>query len=197
MSVINEFQGVPIEDLVAAPLIAAASTQEKLASMTADFIQKVGVKSDGSVNTVEFKYCSKNPDGADEVTSIDVPLLSIINIPNLCVKKAEIAFTMEVKTQSVDTNVRNLDASLSAGAGFAPFSVKISGSVTTKSEHTRSSDKSAKYDIKVEARDDGMPEGLARVLDIMASNIRNSTRNRMQLPQNDVNVIENRDDNTT
>ena len=53
--------------------------------------------------------------------------------------------------------------------GWGPFSldVKVHGSVSSKSEHTRTSDNSAKYDVKVIARDDGMPEGLKRVLDML------------------------------
>jgi len=56
---------------------------------------------------------------------------------------------------------------------LGPFSldVKVHGSVSSKSEHTRTSDNSAKYDVKVIARDDGMPEGLSRVLDMLNSAI--------------------------
>ena len=45
----------------------------------------------------------------------------------------------------------------------------MTASVTTnkKSESVRSTDNSAKYDVHVEARDDGAPEGLMKVLDIL------------------------------
>ena len=35
------------------------------------------------------------------------------------------------------------------------------------SENSRKSDNSAKYDVKVVARDDGPPEGLMKVLDML------------------------------
>lgn len=175
MSMADEFKGLPIEELVSAPLIAAATSQAKLAALTADFIQKVGVKNNGEVNTVNFSYKSKKEDGTDVENTIEVPILSIINVPSLSVKKAEVEFTMEVKAQSIDKSATEASVSTEAScsAWWSPWSVKVSGSVTTKSEHTRSTDKSAKYDIKVEARDDGMPEGLARVLDMLAANIAN------------------------
>jgi hypothetical protein len=39
--------------------------------------------------------------------------------------------------------------------------------VATHKENTRSSDNSAKYHVAVHAEDKGMPEGLARVMDIL------------------------------
>ncbi len=47
--------------------------------------------------------------------------------------------------------------------------VNISGSVSSHSSNTRSSDNSAKYHVDVRATNHGTPEGLARVLDMMAS----------------------------
>ena len=175
MSIADEFKGLPIEELVAAPLIAAGTSQARLAALTADFIERVGLEEDGKVKTVKFSYASKKGDGQDEANDIEVPLLSIVNVPNLSVKRAEVNFTMEVKAQSMDKSSTEANASteVKASSWFSPCSVKISGSVTTKSEHTRSTDKSAKYDIKVEARDDGLPEGLAKTLDMLAATINN------------------------
>jgi hypothetical protein len=45
--------------------------------------------------------------------------------------------------------------------------VTVHGSVANHSENSRSSDNSAKYDVKVVARDDGPPEGLMKVLDML------------------------------
>ena len=39
MSMGDEFKGLPIEDLIGAPLIAAANAQGKLAAVTAEFIK--------------------------------------------------------------------------------------------------------------------------------------------------------------
>ncbi len=60
---------------------------------------------------------------------------------------------------------------------FSPWSCKmtgeVTGEVTTKSGNTRSTDKSAKYDVKVKARDDGPPEGLSRVLNMLNDAVTN------------------------
>lgn len=47
----------------------------------------------------------------------------------------------------------------------------MTASVSTKSENIRKTDNSAKYTVHVEARDDGAPEGLMKVLDILGAAI--------------------------
>ena len=91
----NQFTGLPIENLISAPLLAAAEGQKSLASTTAQFITEVGMDSSGNTKSVTFNY----EDGTDEV-KLDVPLLSIINIPSLCVDTIDVEFNMEVSTQS-------------------------------------------------------------------------------------------------
>lgn len=174
MSIVDEYRGLPIAELISAPLIGAANAQGKLAMLTSEFIQNVGIENN-KVKTVDFTYGSHDNNGAEVEKTLKVPLLSIVNIPNLSVKKAEVEFTMEVKQQTIDKSSK--DATVSTEVNYksmwSPVSAKITGTITTKSEHTRQTDKSAKYDVKVEARDDGPPEGLARILDILANNMKN------------------------
>ncbi len=170
----DDMRGLPVEELISAPLIAAANSQGKLAMITADFIQKVGVKESGDIRTVEFKYEDTNENGETTQKKLDVPLLSIVNIPSLSVKSVDVGFTMEIKTQSMDKSSNETNTKVEAtygGSWWCPVKCKMSGTIATKSENTRSTDKSAKYDIKVSARDDGMPEGLSRVLDIIGGSI--------------------------
>ena len=48
----------------------------------------------------------------------------------------------------------------------------MTASVANKSENTRKSDNSARYTVHCEARDDGAPEGLMKVLDILGDAIK-------------------------
>ena len=174
MSIADDFRGLPMEELISVPLISAANAQAKLAYVTTDFVKNVGVNPEThQVNTVDFAYPGYDATGAEVQKMLSVPLLSIVNIPNLSVKEAEVEFTMEVKQQVMDKSSSEKNVTSSVSGGWGPVSAKISGSITTKSEHTRQSDKSAKYDVRVKARDDGPPEGLARILDILANNMKN------------------------
>jgi len=181
----DQFKGLPMSDLISQPLLAAAKAQGQLSNVTQQFIKDVGLEGDeGSgytARTVDFKFKSPVTDKKGNTTlkdnDLNVPLLSIVNVPNLSVKKATVDFSMEVKSSSQDTTTAQTDANVSTKAKYSawwsPVSVEMTASVSTsnKSESVRKTDNSAKYDVHVEARDDGPPEGLMKVLDILNSAI--------------------------
>ena len=104
---------------------------------------------------------------------MEVPMLAIVNVPNLSIQKVDINFEMEVKSSFSQVEKQDSSGSFSAEAkiGWGIFSAKVhvQGAVSSSKETTRKSDNSAKYSVSVHAEDKGMPEGLARVLDIMQS----------------------------
>jgi hypothetical protein len=175
----DQFGGLPMDQLIGGPLKAACDSQIQLAKATSDFIQNVGLVADKDgvmrTRTVDFTYSKPVNDGNGGFTEVenklDVPLLAILNTPSLAVKQVEVEFTMEVKSSTSEKSSRDyeatLDTEIKAGWGPVSVDVKIHGSVASHNENTRSSDNSAKYNVKVLARDDGMPEGLRRCLDII------------------------------
>lgn len=106
-----------------------------------------------------------------ETVELEVPLLAIVKIPALAINTVDITFDMEVKNSERTSESEEKKGSFSADAsvGWGPFSLKVhvEGSVATHKENTRQTDQSAKYHVEVRAEDKGMPEGLARVLDMM------------------------------
>jgi len=186
----DQFKGLPMGDLIGAPLNAACEAQVRLANATADFIKVIGFLppasgSDdpysGGTRNALFKFRrpvdSLTPGDisqiSEEEVELSVPLLSIVKIPNLSISTVDVTFDMEVKSsfsskESTDTTA-SLDAQMSFGWGIFKGTVKVHGAVATHKENTRSSDNSAKYHVSIRAEDKGMPEGLARVLDIMQS----------------------------
>ena len=186
----DQFQGLPMDSLIGGPLTAACDSQVKLARATADFIKVIGFlpptspdKEVGETRIAAFKFKRpvEKPDSngviqiVEEDVELDVPLLAIVNVPNLSITTVDITFDMEVKssfstTAGVDTSA---STSASASAGWGPFSAKVTvqGKVSAHKETTRTSDNSAKYHVSVHAEDRGMPEGLARVMDILQTAI--------------------------
>jgi len=187
----DQFRGLPMADLIGGPLMASADAQVKLANATADFIKVIGFMppkdpkdSVGDVRNVLFRFdrpavaAGQITAGAPipvETVDLQVPLLSIVKVPSLAISTVGITFDMEVKNS--ETNKDSFDAAAKmeaqAQVGWGPFSLKvnITGSVSSHKENTRQSDQSAKYHVEVRAEDKGMPEGLARVLDIVQSSI--------------------------
>jgi hypothetical protein len=175
----DQFGGLPMDQLIGGPLKAACSAQTLLAKASSDFIQDVGLDNDGkgnmSARTVDFSFTKpvQAADGtfSNQQVDLEVPLLAIINTPSLSVKEAEVRFTMEVKSSTSSKQTSDSKADLTAhakyNAGLFSCDVTIHGSVANHSENSRKSDNSAKYDVKVIARDDGPPEGLMKVLDML------------------------------
>jgi len=187
----KQFGSLPMDSLIGGPLQAAAKANAQMISANADFILKTGFQEDPNnpgqkvANMVKFSYVQnilqQEPDPTDPTkktskivpTNVDisVPLLAIIPMPSLKVDKVDIAFTMSVSSSTEDTSGTDSEAGFegSASVGWGPFkaTVSVHGKTSSHSSNTRKSDNSAKYDVTVSASDSGMPEGLARVLDMM------------------------------
>ncbi|MCM1184328.1 MAG: DUF2589 domain-containing protein [Roseburia sp.] len=175
MAIAEQFAGLQMDQLIGGPLRAAADANAHLANSTAEFINKAGFDANGKVHTVSFGYQGRtvNEDGTSNLNEmkVDVPLLAIVPIPNLQVDEVNILFDMEVKESVKEESSMDLSASASATLRLGPFKVSVSGNVSAHNTNTRSTDNSAKYHVDVRATNHGIPEGLARVLDMMAANV--------------------------
>ncbi|QGZ42177.1 uncharacterized protein DUF2589 [Pseudoduganella flava] len=189
----SQFKGLPMGDLIGGPLTAACDAQVRLASATADFIKHVGFLPPkgndpdgiGDTRLAHFAFTRPVADRNDatrtveESVTLDVPLLAIVKIPSLAITKVDITFDMEVKSSFASRETEDKSGKFGAdiSVGWGPFSahVHLEGSVSTHKENTRTSDNSAKYHVQVLAEDGGMPEGLARVMDILHTAIQPRT----------------------
>lgn len=173
MGLSEQFVGIDMNNLIGSPLSAATQASIYLAHSTADFIDRVGFGTDGTARRVQFRYQSaqSEPEGhlSRQELQVELPLLSVVPIPNLQIDEVRVCFDMEVKHYEKTGTGRTAAAGTSGGAGFGPAKIAISGNVSSHSQNTRSSDNSAKYEMHITASNHGIPEGLARVLDIMAS----------------------------
>ena len=186
----DQFKGLDMASLIGGPLQAACDAQTKMAQATATFIDQVGMNpvigSDGkptgerTAKTVDFTFTRPTQDettgvvGEEEV-ALKVPLLALIQTPALAIQEVTVTFDMEVKSsysekEATDT-AGTLDAEAKMGWGLFSATVKIHGSVASHKENQRASDNSAKYHVEVKAAQNGTPEGLSRVLDMLQSAI--------------------------
>ena len=174
-AIADQFKGLDMGSLIGGPLTAAADASIMLADSTADFINHVGFDNNGKVRTVAFSYQkrSANEDGTSNLDEMkmDIPMLAIVPIPNLQLDEVNVLFDMEVKQSESSQKSLDVGAGLNGQLRLGPIKVSISGSVSVHQENTRKSDNSAKYHVDVRATNHGTPEGLARVLDMMAANV--------------------------
>ena len=176
-----QFTGLPIEDLIVSPIVGMAKGQAKLNDVTWKYISEVAfVKDEKTGKTsarsldVEMQRVMTDPDtGKQEVKTLysKVPMLPLIPLPSLAITSADIEFTMEIKTSEVNKDSEDKSASFSATAsgGFwgMKYSATMAGSVATHKENTRSTDNSAKYNVKVHAEQLPPTEGMLKLSDYL------------------------------
>ena len=175
MAIAEQIAGLQMDQLIGGPLSAAADASTLLANSTANFINRVGFDAKGKVRNVAFGYQKRTPneDGTSTLDEmkVSVPMLAIVPIPNLQIDEVNILFDMEVKQSERQESSTDLSATMNASTNFGIVKVNVTGSVSSHQSNTRSSDNSAKYHVDVRATNHGIPEGLARVLDMMAANV--------------------------
>jgi len=173
MAIAEQFTGLPMEQIIGAPLRAAADASLQLAESTAEFIGKVGFDGKGKVRTAAVGYQKRSPneDGTSslEEMQVEIPLLAVVPIPNLQVDEVNILFDIEVKQS--ERRDSSIDLNAGASGKLGALKVGITGSVSAHQTNTRSTDNSGKYHVNIRAANHGTPEGLSRVLDLIAANM--------------------------
>jgi hypothetical protein len=176
----QQFAGLPIEDLIVSPIIGMAKGQAKLNDVTWKYISEVAFVTDKDGKTqarsldVEMnRVVTDGTTGEQTVQTLysKVPMLPLVPLPSLAITSADIEFTMEVKTSEVDKSSTDTEASIQASAsgGFwgMKYSVSMAGKVSTHKENTRSTDNSAKYNVKVHAEQLPATEGMLKLSDYL------------------------------
>ena len=164
-------QALPVEDMIGGPLQAMIKAQLQASHSYADFLLQVCIK-DGVAHAVQFDYEETVVDEKDGTPSLlkktmRIPLLAVIAHPNICIEEGTIDFELEVSQAEKSLSSTDASAQAEGSIGWGPFSVKMSGRVSHKSEQTRSTDTRAKYSIHTQVKRQPAPEALQRVIDFL------------------------------
>ena len=174
----GQLKGVPIDYLIATPLISSARANLALASVMAEFINEIGFLKDGKTRKITFtltrpvQNMTADPPKYDKYeVEVEAPLLALVPLPALLIDTVNIDLTVEIsnKTQQKATDERK--AELKVGAGWGAFSASFTGSYSLKQENTRDTNQTAKYEVRVVARQQPLPEGMSKLMDVFASTI--------------------------
>jgi hypothetical protein len=176
MADIQQFAGLPLGQLICSPIIEVAKGQAELCRVYLDFVFKLAYKDGkvgGETNIVSFNLNRPVTDNAGNISqqaiTVNAPLITLVPVPAFTMDEAEVSFSMEVKEATVDTNETSKSVTSQFGFSYWGFSANISGSVSSKSTHTRSTDFSAKYDVKARAIQQPPAEGMAKLSTVFAS----------------------------
>ena len=173
-NVTDNFKGLPMRELIAAPLIAAAEAQQELAATAWNFYQQIAFdgKSGNKARILEFDVERPIQQDGKMTTmsqSVKAPFIGLVPIPSLLIDRVDVDFQMEVTDTSNVKSTTNTEVETKASAKHWFINAEISGKVTTARENTRMTNQTAKYQIHVSASQQPQTEGLSKLMDIMAS----------------------------
>lgn len=180
-SVLN---ALPLDKMISTPLMAMINAQIASSKAYADFILGVCVE-EGKARAIQFDYDETVTDAEGNVAEVRkktmrIPLIAAITHPNIGIDKGTINFEMTVSQSEESHSETAGSGGFEAKMGWGPFSVKVHGTVSHKSEQTRKTDTRAKYTIGVEAGRQPPPEALMRVIDFLTE----AATKPVQLPAN-------------
>ena len=172
-NVTDKFKGLPMRELIAAPLIAAAEAQQELVATAWNFYKQIAFDDDGKTARV-LEFDIKRPIQQDGVMttmpqSVKAPFIGLVPIPSLLIDRVDVDFQMEVTDTSNVKSTINAEVETKVSGKSWLISAEISGKVTTARENTRMTNQTAKYQIHVSASQQPQTEGLSKLMDIMAS----------------------------
>lgn len=179
----SALQAIPFSSLIGAPLDACIQAQAQAAKTSYEFINEVGLTIDPDTGekkaiNVTFQY---NNNG--NLTTLVVPLLTIVPIPYLAIDAVSIDFTANisaasssVEETSTDTEL-GVDATAEASLGVGPFSLKIKANANYSSKQHSKAAQDSRYSVEytmnvhVEGGQADMPAGLQTILNILQGSI--------------------------
>ncbi|MDR1226608.1 MAG: DUF2589 domain-containing protein [Prevotellaceae bacterium] len=180
----NALKAIPYGDIIGAPLIACIQAQAKAAETTVNFIQQVGLNTDENGHK-EAVVVSFTFDKEGAKTQLNVPLLTIVPIPYIAINSVEISFKASISASATSSQEDNSSSSFSTSAKvsasykgrISPYSASAEFSANYSSKKDSKATQDSKYsveytmDIHVQAGQESLPAGLAKVLEVLNSSI--------------------------
>lgn len=173
-SFFSQLTGIPIDYLISTPLISTARANMALAEVMTEFIDELGFDDKGNTRIVSFQLTRPYQDPVTKAVktqtiTVNAPLLGLVPIPALLVQTATVDLTVEISNQVGSTSNQSTSTQLQVGANWGWGNASFTGSYSCSTQQTRQTNQSAKYEVTVNAQQQPTPEGMSRLMDVMAS----------------------------
>ncbi len=174
----TEFQSIPLDFILSAPLTAVVNAQKIAAAATRDFVSTFANQQ------VSFTFKNTTDSTTQDVT-LNVPLLSVVPVPHIQIDSLTVHFLYQITQTAKDDTEKAADASLKAstGAVLSPWvSASLQGNVSTKSSSETTMNRSGSLEITMHASEAPIPEGLSRILSLLANTVQVPSAGKPTLP---------------
>ena len=185
MSDIND---VPLYQIIGAPLLALVQAEAQSAQATARYIQEIGFDNSpdnplefGNLKTITFTYTKMSTSGNITTLEVQIPVLSIVPIPSLQIKEAEIDFAVEVNSLvelSVPTAINSYPVNPTSNSQVSTDNIKQDSSLGPElvafKAGVSSRDSMTAMSIKLKVVQSDIPNGLLTLFRILDQGITSS-----------------------
>jgi hypothetical protein len=169
-----EFQALPLEYIVATPLLATVKAQAAATEATLMYIDRLLDPASKRPLMVDLSLDFKDEAGGVRSSNVRAPVLSIVPVPHLRIDSLNVQFKYEISQMVKDTRATGLSLELGAksGGALSPWvDASFRGTVTSQSAQESTTNRSGSLDISVHASEAPIPEGLARLLTLLSNSI--------------------------
>lgn len=186
----STLRALPFSNIIGAPLKACIEAQAMAAKTSWRFIEEVGLQKNTETGEKEVVNVSFLFERQGQTSRISIPLLSIIPVPYLAVETVNISFkanitaskTIEEIHEQTSESSANLKAHGKLGLGIFSLDTQFDAVYSSKkdSKATRESRYSIEntIDVAIQAVQDDMPAGLAKLLEFLNEGIQTTPYNQ-------------------
>jgi hypothetical protein len=178
----EQLKGVPIDYLIATPLMSAARANLALGMIMTEFINEIGYAPDPRdpkkriTRLLEFELTRPVKDNMDQelktqTITVKAPLLAVVPLPALLIDTVNVDLTVEISQATHQKTTHNVSNELTLGGRYKIVTAQFTGKYSLAQENTRDTNQTAKYNIRVAAKQQPLPEGMSKLMDVFASTI--------------------------
>ncbi len=167
-----EFAKIPLDFIIASPLLTTIEAHKQAAMTTLDFI-----KSLQAGEPMKFSYKEKIDDNGTirEVDrEISVPLIALTKVPSLNFDSLSVSFQYNI-SQVVEENnesKKSLAAEIGTKGILSKFlSASLTGSISNSSSRENTVNRGGTLDVKLHVSESPLPAGLQKVIDAMVEGL--------------------------
>lgn len=170
---------ITLAETMGAMMVSVVEAQAQAARATIDFVEGVGLKEGDEskardLRTVQFRYKKLDENQVLQDFTLEIPLLGMVDIPVITLKKATFSFSYEVtetmEAQPQKSSDESTPARGSSTARLLPLTktARIKGRFAKRPQATSTTqERRGSLEVTVEFEKAPMPIGIDRILDIL------------------------------
>ena len=106
-----------------------------------------------------------------QTITVKAPLLAVVPLPALLIDSVMVDLTVEILQKTNQKTNHEVNTQFGVGGRYGAVSAQFTGSYSLKQENTRETNQTAKYHVMINARQQPLPEGMSKLMDVFASTI--------------------------